>query len=60
LNSALLNGKNKLEIILNPALRNRFLGYAQQGDKRYKQFKGKTNSLLPAGLVGKVQIEIWE
>jgi hypothetical protein len=60
LTSALLNGENKLEIIVSPALRNRFLGYAQQGDKRYKQFKGKTSALLPAGLVGKVQIEIWE
>jgi hypothetical protein len=56
----LQKGKNRLEIIITPALRNRFLGYAQRGDARYKQFKGKAASLLPAGLAGKVQIEVWE
>ncbi len=50
-------GENSIEITVTPALRNRLLGKGDSGDKAYSQFKGKADTLLPAGLAGPV--EVW-
>ena len=55
--AVLKQGKNTLEIAVTPALRNRYVGMANKGDTHYKQFKNKDYSVLPAGLVGPV--EVW-
>jgi hypothetical protein len=54
----LKQGPNTLQVTVTPALRNRFVGFANKKDAHYKQFKNKDYSVLPAGLVGPV--EIWQ
>jgi hypothetical protein len=49
-------GKNIIEVKVIPALRNRFIGFSNSNEKRYKQFKGKDDSMLPTGLIGPVQL----
>ncbi len=51
-------GTNQIDIMLIPALRNRLLGKALQGDQAYRQFSGKANTLVPVGIVGPVAIEV--
>jgi hypothetical protein len=54
----LRQGQNMLDVTVTPALRNRYVGFANKGDAHYKQFKKKDNTVLPAGLVGPV--EVWQ
>jgi hypothetical protein len=54
--NALQNGENRLEISVIPTQRNAFIYEADHGNKFYKQFKGKKNDLMPAGLMGPVRI----
>lgn len=54
--NGLRSGENKLEITVVPTNRNAFINEAANGNKLYKQFKGKENALMPAGLVGPVRI----
>ncbi len=56
--SLLKPGQNTLDVTVTPALRNRYVGFANQGDAHYKQFKKKDNTVLPSGLVGPV--EVWQ
>ncbi|HUT56214.1 MAG TPA: glycosyl hydrolase [bacterium] len=49
-------GRNVIEVTVIPPLRNSFIGKARGGDKRYKQFKGKEATLLPAGLLGPTKL----
>jgi hypothetical protein len=51
-------GDNEVEVTITPALRNRLIGKANRGDSAYRQFKGKESSLMPAGLLGPV--EVWQ
>jgi len=51
-------GPNSIEITVIPALRNRFQGYANAGDGRYRQYGGKDNMLLPGGIRGPVSMEL--
>jgi len=53
--SLLQPGKNQIEIVSVPALRNRFAGKANAGDKGYAQFKGRDDA-LPSGILGPVII----
>jgi len=55
----LRDGKNYATIKIVPPLRNRFIGKARKGDKLYKQFKNKEETLLPAGLIGPVRLLIF-
>lgn len=54
--SFLKEGKNQVNIRVTPGQLNGYIGNANKGDKRYAQFKGKENQLLPAGLLGPVVI----
>lgn len=54
--NVLRSGENKLEVTVVPTNRNAFIDEAAKGNKLYKQFKGKENALMPAGLVGPVRI----
>jgi hypothetical protein len=49
-------GKNTLEIKVIPARRNYYVGQSEAGRPAYQQFKGKANTLLPAGLVGRAYL----
>lgn len=49
-------GTNQIEVRVTPTQLNGFIGKAQQGDKRYSQFKNKTDQLMSAGLAGPVRI----
>jgi len=49
-------GKNTIEVLVTPTLYNQLLRFGNSGDKRYKQFKGRTN-LMPSGLIGPVTIQ---
>jgi len=51
-------GDNEVEVTITPALRNRLIGKANRGDSAYRQFKGKESTLMPAGLLGPV--EVWQ
>ncbi|MFN8256185.1 MAG: glycosyl hydrolase [Bacteroidales bacterium] len=53
----LQQGTNNIEIRVITNQLNGFIGKANQGDTKYKQFKGKENQLLPAGLLGPVVIK---
>jgi hypothetical protein len=53
-------GLNLLEIKVTPTLRNRFISRAESKDERYKQFKGKEDTLVPAGLIGPVYVRVFE
>ncbi|MEP7107704.1 MAG: glycosyl hydrolase [Ferruginibacter sp.] len=52
----LIPGKNNIEIRIIPTQRNEFIREAIDGNKKYAHFKGKENTLMPAGLVGPVRI----
>lgn len=54
--SNLKSGKNELEVKIQPALRNFFVGKGLAGDEHYKQFKEEEHTLLPVGLLGPVRI----
>ena len=51
-------GFNQVQIILTPALRNRFAGRALAGDKACAQFKGREKDLVASGILGPAKI-IW-
>ncbi|MEP6926399.1 MAG: glycosyl hydrolase [Ginsengibacter sp.] len=57
--SLLKKGKNNLEIKIIPTQRNEFIHEAITGNKNYEQFKGKENTLMPAGLLGPVKIIVF-
>ncbi len=50
------SGENTVEVRVTPARRNGLIGEAVKGNPLYAQYKGKENTLLPAGLVGPVII----
>ena len=52
----LQQGTNQIEVHVTPAQLNDFIGKAKNGDARYKQFKGKEDQLMSAGLIGPVVI----
>ena len=54
--SLLQKGTNTIEVHVTTGQLNGFIGKAQQGDIHYKQFKGKEDQLMSAGLVGPVAI----
>ncbi len=54
--SLLMKGTNKIEIRVGTGQLNGFIGKAKQGDSHYKQFKGKEDQLMAAGLIGPVVI----
>jgi hypothetical protein len=54
--SLLQPGQNKIEVRVTPGQLNGFIGKGNKGDSRYKQFKGKDDQLMAAGLVGPVVI----
>ncbi|GAB3916837.1 glycosyl hydrolase [Larkinella terrae] len=49
-------GENNLTVQVTTSRRNGFIGEAVKGNNKYAQFKGKENTLLPAGLAGPVRI----
>jgi hypothetical protein len=49
-------GANTIEIRVTPSALNSYIGKADAGDSRYKQFKNKDDQLMAAGLVGPVLI----
>jgi len=55
--SYLVPGRNRIEIEVIPSLRNRLNGWALAGDERYRQFMGKEDMLVPAGIRGPVVLE---
>ncbi len=55
----LRDGKNYVTIQVIPPLRNRFIGKARRGNKLYKQFNNKEETLLPAGLMGSARLLIF-
>ncbi|HYK46292.1 MAG TPA: glycosyl hydrolase [Parafilimonas sp.] len=52
----LQRGENAIEIKITPTLRNNFIYEARTGNRKYAQYKGHENSLMPAGLVGPVTV----
>lgn len=52
----LVQGVNTIEIHVTTGQLNGFIGKARQGDSRYKQFKGKEDQVMSAGLIGPVII----
>jgi hypothetical protein len=53
----LTQGMNVIEIEMIPALRNRLIGKALQGDEAYREFSGKGDTLLPVGIKGPIVLE---
>jgi hypothetical protein len=53
----LVDGKNCFDVTYRPAQRNLFIGRALAGDPRYRQFKDKTDALIPAGLLSPVRLQ---
>ncbi|MCA9773023.1 MAG: hypothetical protein KC466_11490 [Myxococcales bacterium] len=51
-------GVNGVEIVVTPALRNRFVGRALTGDPLYANFGGDPDAILPNGIEGPARIEI--
>lgn len=51
-------GMNTIEVWLTPPLRNRYLGWANDGKDAYLPFRDKEKTLLPAGIVGPAKV--WE
>lgn len=49
-------GTNQIEVRVTPTQLNGFIGKAEQGDKRYTQFKNKTDQLMSTGLEGPVRV----
>jgi hypothetical protein len=52
----LQQGTNQIEVRVTTGQLNGFIGKANQGDTRYKQFKGKDDQIMSAGLIGLVLI----
>ncbi|GAB2554935.1 glycosyl hydrolase [Spirosoma aerophilum] len=52
----LKSGDNKIEVRVTPGQLNNFIGKARNGDVRYRQFKGKEDQAMSAGLIGPVLI----
>jgi len=52
----LQQGINNIEVRVTTGQLNGFIGKANKGDSRYKQFKGKEDQLMSAGLIGPVVI----
>ncbi|SEM81084.1 alpha-L-rhamnosidase [Mucilaginibacter gossypiicola] len=52
----LISGDNKIEVRVTTGQLNGFIGKAKQGDVHYKQFKGKEDQTMAAGLAGPVVI----
>lgn len=52
----LQQGTNNIEVRVTTGQLNGFIGKARNGDSRYKQFKGKEDQVMSAGLVGPVLI----
>ena len=51
-------GQNAIEVVLTPPLRNRLLALGDAGDPAAKEFKGKAETRIAAGLVGPVVARI--
>lgn len=47
---------NTIEVRITPGQLNEFIGKARAGDARYRQFKGKEDQVMSAGLLGPVVI----
>ncbi|HEY4325011.1 MAG TPA: glycosyl hydrolase [Mucilaginibacter sp.] len=54
--SLLRQGSNSIEVRVTTGQLNGFIGKGNKADTRYKQFKGKDDQLMAAGLVGPVVI----
>lgn len=52
----LKSGTNTIQVRLTPGQLNDFIGKAKSGDARYRQFKGKEDQIMSAGLLGPVLI----
>ena len=52
----LQQGSNSIEVRVTTGQLNGFIGKANQGDSHYKQFKGKDDQVMSAGLIGPVAI----
>jgi hypothetical protein len=52
----LKSGSNELEIRVTAPALNSLLERAEQGDPHYKQFEGRQDTALPAGLIGPVRL----
>jgi hypothetical protein len=52
----LVQGLNKIEVHVTTGQLNSLIGKAKQGDSHYKQFKGKEDQVVSAGLIGPVMI----
>jgi hypothetical protein len=52
----LLPGQNTIEVRVTTGQLNGYIGKAKLGDAHYKQFKGKEDQLMAAGLIGPVVI----
>ena len=50
----LVEGRNALKIVVTPTLRNRLVGYANAGNRDYRQYKKQPT--MPAGLIGDVTV----
>lgn len=49
-------GANTIEVRVTPGQLNSFIGKAKGGDVKYRQFKGKEDQIMSAGLLGPVWI----
>jgi hypothetical protein len=56
----LTSGINTIALTYTPTLRNRFVGYANQALPEYPQFKSDPERLAPTGIVGEVQLLVFE
>ena len=54
--SFLKQGTNEIAIHITPGQLNKFIGNAKNGDIKYRQFKGKEDQIMSAGLIGPVVI----
>ncbi|GGH33473.1 hypothetical protein GCM10007423_23770 [Dyadobacter endophyticus] len=52
----LKSGNNTIQVRVTPGQLNEFIGKAKNGDAKYRQFKGKEDQIMPAGLLGPVLI----
>ncbi|QIA09142.1 glycosyl hydrolase [Draconibacterium halophilum] len=52
----LKKGENEVLVKVLPTLLNGFIGNANSGDKKYRQFMGKENNLMSEGLIGPVSV----
>jgi hypothetical protein len=57
LEEAFVAGRNTIEVVVHPPLRNRLIGKAKAQEPEYRQFAGALDTILPAGLVGRASLE---